>query len=166
MIDLGLIRTAAETARPAVEEVDLHDEDGLFGKLPAQRAELLLAFAVGSARHVPGLIAEVERLTPGAYIVGPEHCCEGECDEEEPPDGEWCSHVTQKVATLGDVKRADHLDTLVQSLREAAERAQDGASPDSTGGGRDLAQLILDGARNTYDRIKAWEQSGEEPTWM
>lgn len=117
MIDLGSIRTAAETARTAIESVDLHEEDGLFGKLPAQRVELLLAYAVASARNVPALVAEVERLTPAAYLVGPESCCEGECEEETPPEGEWCSHVTQKVATFDDVKRAEHLADLVQAVR-------------------------------------------------
>lgn len=27
----------------------------------------------------------------------PEGCCEGECEEETPPDGEWCSYVTKKA---------------------------------------------------------------------
>lgn len=161
MIDLGPIRAAAETARPAIEEVDLHAEGGLFGKLSPQRAELLLAFAASSARNVPALIAEVERLSPAAYLRGPEACCEGECDEEAPPYGQWCSHVAEHVATLADIRRADLLDELVGVIEEAARRLDRGEPPNPHDPGGDLTTLILEAVGDARDRLEQWQS-----TWL
>lgn len=121
MIDkaqLEAMRGRYDAARGAVVAVRMHTADGIFGSLPADEAVAQLPAAVASVHDVPDLIAECDRLAPASYLSGPEQCCEGDCEDEDPPDGQWCSHITEKVATFDDVKRAEHLERLVGSLRD------------------------------------------------
>lgn len=170
--ELQQIEQRAKAARRAVETVEVHTDGGLFGEIPPSLAAQLFPATVASVRDVPRLLAEVELLSPAEYWVGDEECMERECDGYVDEDGaqvrdfsEPCPHVEVKVATLGDVKRAEYLDILVRSLKEAAEREQRGEPADNSGALRPLAELILTGAENTYHRIAEWESTGEEPTW-
>lgn len=116
--ELDRIEQAAKAANGAVGAVLARRGDGLYAGLPYDDPETLLEAAAESAKHVPRLIAEVRRLAPASYVHGPEACVEGDCDDEDPPAGQWCSHVTEKVATFDDVKRAEYLARLVGSIRE------------------------------------------------
>lgn len=159
------MRQRAEAARSAVDTVALHTDGGLFGGIPPQAAAALFPAAVESARDVPALLDELERLAPAAYVVAHEACRERDCDHvdwETNPDAE-CPEVEHRVATLADVKRAEYLAALVEALCNAARRLDRGEDPDPSGGGRDMTTLILEGAANTEASIAEWETTGEEP---
>jgi hypothetical protein len=59
------MRQRAEAARRAVETVRVHADGGLFGDIPLAEAAGLFPAVVASARDVPTLIAEVQRLVDG-----------------------------------------------------------------------------------------------------
>lgn len=166
--ELKAIRERYALAEKAVAAVWLHADDGLYGGLPVEDAPNLLTSAVASARDVPRLADELERLRPAAYVVGLEACKDRECDhidwETAAGDAE-CPEVQHLVATLADVKRARRLTELVEALVAAAERVQRDQPADSSGALRPLHELILTGAANTFSRIEQLEQTGEEPSW-
>jgi hypothetical protein len=146
------------------EVLAMHARDGLLGDGFDLALHASAMPAVESARDVPRLADEVERLRPAAYATGPQDCCEGDCPDEEPsPDGQWCSHVTEQVATLDDVIRADCYQKLAEALEGAAQRATRGEPADPTGNGRSLAQLVLDAVEDTRQHIEQWTTTGEVP---
>jgi hypothetical protein len=146
----------AEAAQPAVDAWRLRQGEGLWAGLPYDDPVGLLELAADSARDVPPLVAECRRLAPAAYLLGPEQCAEGDCDEEDPPDGQWCSHVAERVATFDDVKRAEHLAALAQALKRAAEAAQRGGGIDD----RDMARIVIETVDEVYEQMRAEEVAG------
>lgn len=164
MIDesqLWAMELRADDARPAVDAVLARHGGGLLADMPYEDPVGLLTVAAKSAQHVPQLIGEVRRLLPAAYLRGPEECLERECDYwydadgneiERDPDS-WCPHVEVRVATLGDVKRASHLEDMARALVAAARAA-------ITGGGVDdpsMAQAVLDAVADAYERMRTDE---------
>lgn len=115
--ELQQMRGRALDAAPAVEAWRLRQGEGLYAGLPYEDPMGLLEAAAASAGDAPALADEVERLAPASYLRGPEACCEGDCEDEDPPEGQWCSHVTEQVATFDDVMRAETLAGIVESAR-------------------------------------------------
>jgi hypothetical protein len=154
--ELQAIRERSDAAKSAVETVQVHADGGLFGEIPLAAAAALFPAAVASAKDVPGLLADLERLTPAAYLSGPEDCCEGDCiDGEKPADGEWCSHVTERVAAFDDVKRAEALAEIVQSVRRRL-----GELSGSTRLARDVAADLVGDIDNALEAMEAYESAG------
>lgn len=124
--ELNRIRDRAEAARPAVETV-LVRQGGLYADVPIDDPVSLLKLAVASAADVPGLVSEVVRLSPAAYVFADDECMDRECDYWYDDDGQpilrgeddRCPHIQERVATLGHVKVAEALARLVRSLRRA-----------------------------------------------
>lgn len=166
MIDAKTLAEAREryyAAQPAVETVRVHATGGLFGPIPPARAVELLPAAAASAADVGPLLDAVERLAPAAYISGPEGCCEGDCEEEETPaEGGWCSHVTERVATVEDVERAALLADMLADICEAAERVERGEPADPGGEHESLAGLILARVGAEEDRLARWAMAEAE----
>lgn len=156
--ELQAMRERCDAAKRAVDTVEVHVDGGLFGEIPLSMAAQLFPAAVTSARDVPRLLEEMERLSPAEYWVGNEECMERECDYwfdgdgNEIPRGDQtrCPHIEVKVATLADVKRAEYLDELAQELRKAAQAHQRG---EEWVAGRTLAELVLEGINDAYARI-------------
>lgn len=149
--ELNHIEQRAQAARAAVDAV-LVRKDGLFADEPIPDPVGLLRLAADSARDVPDLLAECRRLAPAAYIRGPAQCYDGDCEDgETPPDGQWCPHVEERVATLGDVRRAEYLDELARDLR-----CQLGLRSDS------FARALCDEIDGAYERMAADEDITDE----
>jgi hypothetical protein len=153
----------AEAAQPAVDAWRLRQGEGLYAGLPYDDPVGLLELAANSARDVPDLAAEVRRLSPAEYWVGREECREGECDwffdedgNQIRPLGGPCEHIEVRVATFGDVKRAEHLDALAKALKRAAEVAQRGGGIDD----RDMARIVIETVDEVYEQMRAEEVAG------
>ena len=129
--ELRAIRQRANAAKRAVDTVEVHADGGLFGEIPLSVAAQLFPAAVSSARDVPRLLAEVERLQPASYVEGRQECLEGDCiDGGQSPVGELCPHLTERVATLRDVQRAEALAELVERVQSRLCEEALGAVPE------------------------------------
>lgn len=156
--ELQQIEQRAKAAKRAVDTVEVHTDGGLFGEIPLSLAAQLFPAAVSSARDVPRLLAEVKRLSPASYLIGPEACTEGDCDEEEPADGQDCSHIREAVATFDDVKRAEVLGEVVQSARKRLTEFSGSKREDATA--RDFAVELLADIDHALEAMEAAESAG------
>lgn len=157
--ELQDMRQRAAHAHQAVQLWALHRNGGMFGELPAEEAAKLYEPAAASAADVTLLLAVVESLRPAAYLHGHEVCLERECDHldwETDPDGE-CPEVEERVATLGDVKRAEALDSLARLLHRCATTAERGGGVDD----RDMAQVVIDTIDDAYVHMEADDDISE-----
>jgi hypothetical protein len=123
--ELEEMRGRYDAASRALDAMLLR-RDGRYADLPREDPVIaLLEAAAKSAGDVPALVDECVRLAPASYVYGTEECMERGCDYFADGDGnpvhqneDWCPHVVEKVATLGDVKLARAMARVVLVLRE------------------------------------------------
>lgn len=160
MIDAKTLREmrqrAGEFAR-ADEVVRVAAADGLYADQWDTATEAAAPHAIASARDVPRLLDTVELLSPAEYVHGPAECAEGDCEDGYDETTELCPHLERRVATFADVKRAELLGDLAETLKRAAAAATAGGGIN----GADMARIVVEAVDDTLARIARCAETGE-----
>lgn len=90
----------------------------------------------GVITRLRGQVADLERLLePAQYVVGPEECMEGDCEdyydpetEARRPDVTFCAHLDQRVATFAHVLAFEGLEDLIRDLRYMVKDSSPGSA--------------------------------------
>lgn len=160
MIDtttLQAMRQRADEFAKADETIRVAVADGLYADQRDRATQAAAPHAIASARDVPRLLDTVELLAPASYVHGSAECAEGDCEDGYDETTELCPHLERRVATFADVKRAELLGDLADTLKRAAEAATAGDGVDNG----DMARIVAEAVDETLARIARCTETGE-----